>query len=623
MVRDTFTVFAGLLIGALLLGIVWAGSRPLPPAPVDIRSQGWTPSELERWQRATQGSRLMPLDWFMALEQPGSAEPFSDEAYLTSFGYLPATEGAANRLPIGFAVDQQADDTLGYSKLRWYEQQRGDAAPLSEPWIGLNCSACHTGSITYEGTTLQIQGGSTLADFQSFIEAVDAALTETRSDRLKFDRFATAVLQDKDSGENRALLIIALDDLIAWQDQTAAMNRTDLRYGPGRLDAFGHIYNKVILFAGRNATEGHPSDAPVSYPFLWGVHRHQRLQTNGVAENTRVQFANGRFLDYGALGRNTGQVIGVFGDLVVDRPSNVAETLAGYPSSVQTETLEWFEAQIARLESPKWPESFPGIDPDLVREGRALFGAHCVDCHRTPAFQKRGETVETLHAFKDTSPENLTDIWMACNAFTRSTLSGAFEGTPEGWFRGDPIPGEAKVATLLKTAVTGTLVGRKGPIVRTGAATFLGAPFEPVVVADDDAMIEMQRTVEAPRNQKDVNREICLSADHPMLAYKARPLDGIWATPPYLHNGSVPSLYDLLLPASDRPDRFWVGHSDFDPENVGYTRELGVARRAMEFNVRDEDGNVIPGNSNEGHEYGADQFSERDRRALVEYMKTL
>ena len=54
------------------------------------------------------------------------------------------------------------------------------------------------------------------------------------------------------------------------------------------------------------------------------------------------------------------------------------------------------------------------------------------------------------------------------------------------------------------------------------------------------------------------------------LAYKVRPLNGIWATPPYLHNGSVPNLYALLSPVAERPKTFYLGHRDYDPVCVGY-----------------------------------------------------
>src|SRR3954453_8304700 len=76
--------------------------------------------------------------------------------------------------------------------------------------------------------------------------------------------------------------------------------------------------------------------------------------------------------------------------------------------------------------------------------------------------------------------------------------------------------------------------------------------------------------------------------------YKARPLNGIWAVAPYLHNGSVPNLYTLLSP-QERPGKFWLGSRDFDPVKVGYNpAEL---KGGYEFDV------TKPGNSNCGHEF--------------------
>ena len=102
------------------------------------------------------------------------------------------------------------------------------------------------------------------------------------------------------------------------------------------------------------------------------------------------------------------------------------------------------------------------------------------------------------------------------------------------------------------------------------------------------------------------------------LVYKARPLNGIWATAPYLHNGSVPTLWGLLQTPDARPVKFRVGSREFDPVNVGYSTDLGPSF----FNVLDDDGNVIPGNANSGHTYGT-QLTNVDKWALVEYMKTL
>ena len=98
------------------------------------------------------------------------------------------------------------------------------------------------------------------------------------------------------------------------------------------------------------------------------------------------------------------------------------------------------------------------------------------------------------------------------------------------------------------------------------------------------------------------------------LAYKARPLNGVWATAPYLHNGSVRTMRQLLLPAGQRQATFRVGSREYDPAEVGFVDAGGYT-----FDTR------LPGNSNAGHEYGAEQLSADPEtlEALLEYLKTL
>ena len=80
--------------------------------------------------------------------------------------------------------------------------------------------------------------------------------------------------------------------------------------------------------------------------------------------------------------------------------------------------------------------------------------------------------------------------------------------------------------------------------------------------------------------------------------YRARPLEGIWATAPFLHNGSVPNLYEMLLPANQRSKTFYLKGRTFDPVKVGLvTNPTDPA--AFLFDT------TIPGNSNSGHEFRA------------------
>jgi hypothetical protein len=99
--------------------------------------------------------------------------------------------------------------------------------------------------------------------------------------------------------------------------------------------------------------------------------------------------------------------------------------------------------------------------------------------------------------------------------------------------------------------------------------------------------------------------------------YTAVPLDGIWLTAPYLHNGSVPTLADLLEPVDQRPKQFWRGLDLFDAVKVGWVSDGGEAERiGTRLDVS------RPGNSNAGHTYGT-TLSAEDKQALLEYMKTL
>jgi hypothetical protein len=94
-------------------------------------------------------------------------------------------------------------------------------------------------------------------------------------------------------------------------------------------------------------------------------------------------------------------------------------------------------------------------------------------------------------------------------------------------------------------------------------------------------------------------------------------LDGLWLRGPYLHNGSVPSVRDLLNPPEERPKSFYRGYDLVDPINLGFVSEGDEAERVGFY----YDTNV-PGNGNGGHEYGT-SLPRAKKEALLEYLKTL
>ena len=113
------------------------------------------------------------------------------------------------------------------------------------------------------------------------------------------------------------------------------------------------------------------------------------------------------------------------------------------------------------------------------------------------------------------------------------------------------------------------------------------------------------------------NRWAAASGSQP--AYVVPHLDGIWLRAPYLHNGSVPTLWDLLQPAQQRPVRFYRGYDVLDLKNVGFVSAETNDDAKHHGTLFDT---TTAGNSNQGHEYGVG-LSGDEKWALIAFMKSL
>ncbi len=99
--------------------------------------------------------------------------------------------------------------------------------------------------------------------------------------------------------------------------------------------------------------------------------------------------------------------------------------------------------------------------------------------------------------------------------------------------------------------------------------------------------------------------------------YLSPPLDGVWLRAPYLHNGSVPNMRELLSPVEKRSVTFFRGYDVYDQANLGFVSAGSEAQQVgFCYDTR------VTGNSNQGHTYGTN-LSDPDRQALIEYLKTL
>lgn len=606
----------GLLLLAAGCGTDWSGNNSASNGGGGVQpagwQQGWNDQDRFAWYQATQGSRLIPWAWAQALERAEDQQPFFSNDNLQRYRFVPFAKSVSN-LPIGFARDNSDDSNLTYTKLRWYNGQSSN-----EQWLGLNCSACHTAQLNFGGKSMTLDGGPSLVDFQSFVSDFDAALAKTQSDPAKWRRFADAVLRGKTdpnpndaTRSNEAQLKAAFASLLQWEQQNAHLNQTDTAYGYGRLDAVGHIFNKVAQLAVYQQTgvrpTPNPPDAPVSYPFLWDIYRQSQLQWDGIVQvlgadgkPKRIKLGNG-FFDYSALGRNVGEVIGVFGDVSI-KPS---PSMTGYNSSIHADALDQLENVLRRLQPPKWPGS---LDANKVAAGKALYQSKgCAGCH---TIEPPGNDIFKIHMIAQVrNNRNDTDPWMACNAITYTSAAGKLRGQPANYVTGDPLPSTAPLATMLGTTVIGSLVGKAGQIIKTAAQIFFGVEPRPHVVGAQTAVSAAEKRAG--------RLEQCYDDKSGLFAYKARPLDGIWATPPYLHNGSVPSLYDLLRDPKDRPTSFAIGTRNYDPVKVGYVTDPSAPGNGFTFNTSGQ------GNSNQGHDYNVGKLTEDERLALLEYLKSL
>ena len=264
-------------------------------AQVEFLEQNWSPEVRQSFYTTTQGSRIMPYSWFMALEVSDSQESFA-KTKLVQLGYLSNENAKDNpdRLPVGFVKDD-------------YE------LTPKEEYIGMTCAACHTNRLSYRGKTFQIDGAPTLADMGGMLTGIEDSLKATLDNNDKFTRFASKVLGTEAANPQAVQKLKSkVGEFLKYWSQFVRESRTTHPWGRGRLDAFGMIFNRVSSIDLGIPENSRSPDAPVSYPFLWGTSFQTRVQWNGVAENTN---------DIERLGRNVGEVLGVFAEAQFKGPT--------------------------------------------------------------------------------------------------------------------------------------------------------------------------------------------------------------------------------------------------------------------------------------------------------------
>jgi hypothetical protein len=569
---------------------------------VEFLKQNWTPEVRQSFYTTTQGSRIMPYSWFIALETSHGQDSFA-KTKLIQLGYLENDHSDDNpdMLPVGFVKDTY------------------DLTPRVE-YVGLTCAACHTNQLSYKGKTYQIDGAPALADMWGMLSSIDDSIKVTLDNDEKFTRFARKVL-GSDAGNRAAVkdLKTKVTEFAKYWSQFIEDSRTSHPWGRGRLDAFGMIFNRVSSIDLGIRDNSRKPDAPVSYPFLWGTSFQSKVQWNGSVNNTN---------DLERLGRNVGEVLGVFAQAQF-RTTSLLDLPRPARTSAKRLNLVKLENQLKTLWSPKWPDHLGAIDESKRALGEGLYMKHCVNCHKVVAHGKQNTPVEVSLTMLS---EVQTDPRAAHNAASFEVSTGELKKLFQGRSK---VPRDEMLQTLVQYSIlspyrdvaSGNLFDRlrsddvfspeeiedfmrETSLLETTAMKLMDTYQEKLESYYED----LRKTVEIVKDQPEVRTIAAKSPD--TLRYKAAPLAGIWATAPYLHNGSVPNLYELLLPASERTAKFYVGNREFDPVRVGYVFVESEGASLFDTTIPNS------GNSNSGHDtYGT--FTEEERWQLVEYLKSL
>lgn len=532
-------------------------------AAVIYSDNGWTQAERAQYYHLAEGSELMPYALLANVKSSVTGKPFLEG--MERFGFLPDSAGPENPhgLPVGV--------TISHSR---------NAGTAGIEIVGFNCAACHVGELTYKGKRLRVDGAPATVNLQQY--------------QIEFKDSLDATLH---SPEKLLALVVAMER--EWRSSDT----------PGGGEVGQYAAEPDVKSAGdvqpaSSADRGFDSipsaAADKAQPAPRGSFR-DRLKADIIFLKARLAYVKKGSLLIDGTDPGPGRV-DAFG---------AARNLL-------------FSQYAVKMQSPV---SYPFIwsVPDNIGRKPAEFGWIHYDGDTNSILERNiGQSLGMGSVFDPVTYESTLRI---ANLHQLEILTHKLQ--PPKWpaaVFGEIDQNKAEQGRVIfEQNCANCHQGRLYPLTEIGTdpnrANSFGQPVDktpfPAAVAPILDGLKKKAFADdgigpAEQAAMDVTPAVWRSTGR----YLARPMNGIWATGPYLHNGSVPTLYDLLHP-EQRPAQFKTGGREFDPVKVGYLSDATVnGANVWTFDT------TQPGNSNIGHAFGATLPEDR-KSALLEYLKKL
>jgi mono/diheme cytochrome c family protein len=565
---------AGLLTAVTLLSSACREAAPPagppPPPRTALLNQGWSEREAEFYNHATEGTNLAPLDLVLNLADPRNPDAKFVGRLASDYGFIPSARSALNphALPVGFAIDERP-------------VKFGDRA-----YLGITCSACHTRQLSYSSTDpaggsvtwiVPVHGGPGLADFSRFKRDLYNAFLEVLANDGLAQRLAQGVLGRAPTADDVSAIRNEIrefsEPVVATRSILEAAKIPEPAFGPGNLNALTQgYYNNLGLMATLAkkgfvpASAGPPPlpryEGSVNLPPMWFSHADTWAQWFAEIHHPGP--------------RNWVQAVSTS---EVRPPKMLAGLKSGVLlASIHFENIGEIQRSLEMLRTPKWPEDvFGRLDRAMVDQGRGLYQRHCARCHTRTMLP----------------PNSLGVVFKERPAFDVGTDPTAYQQ-----FAADAV-------------VRGAGLQKLSDSILAFRQKQLEAAFVPEVAGNFMKLYSRGRPNQFGLAKDAYEGAADVGWTKSGAAYWASPLEGIFASSPYFHNGSVRTLWDVLTPPEQRPKAFRTGSNAFDVEGVGILSEGPFVYDCAE-----------PGKGNGGHPFGTD-LPRPERSALIEYLKSL